>query len=187
MNDLQQRVAEVLALEWRPVVGFEGFYEVSNAGEVRSVPRITNQGRALLPRILKVTNNGLGYMQITLRGKCARVHCIVAEAFHGPRKHGLVCRHINGDRTDNRADNLAWGTYAENERDKRDHGRAPIGSKNPRAKLNESKVADIRAANKIGSTNEDLARIYGVHRATIFEIVSGKKWRHVPIAKDSAR
>lgn len=107
--------------EWRPVLDYEGLYEVSSDGRVRSLPRPRTRGRILVPRV-----NGNGYLQLKL---CAsgvpltrKVHQLVCEAFRGPRQEGQVVRHLDGNRLNNCASNLAWGTPSENMQDSVRHG-----------------------------------------------------------------
>lgn len=100
---------------WRPVVGMEGRYEVSSRGDVRSVR--TRKIRAL-------TVSDKGYYTLKLprltpgrTWKTYKVHILVLEAFTGPRPDGLIARHLNDVKLDNRAENLVWGTYSENHYD----------------------------------------------------------------------
>lgn len=102
--------------EWRPIPGHEGRYEVSNRGVVRSWSK-QKQGQALSPG-----RNRDGYLQVRLVKKTVCVHRLVLAAFVGPLPSGLVTRHLNGDRTDNRLSNLAYGTHSENARDAVAHG-----------------------------------------------------------------
>lgn len=115
---------------WRPVVGFEGLYEVSDQGRVRSLDRVTTgrwgaaayRGRMLLPD----RNNPDGYERVTLQraGKRIRraVHHLVLEAFVGPRPDEAEACHGDGDPANNVASNLRWDTHSANIRDKRAHG-----------------------------------------------------------------
>lgn len=109
------------AEEWRTVV-IAPDYEVSNLGRVRSY-----KGRN--PRILRpgVNSAGAGYHTHTLfeagRPIFTYAHTLVAAAFMGPRPVGMDIRHLDGDSRNNRADNLSYGTRAENMQDKRRHGR----------------------------------------------------------------
>ena len=116
--------------EWRPVVGYEGAYEVSSLGRVRSLDRVIQRrgqgamrikGRLLRP----ATNWALPYPSVQLSGGARHyVHELVATAFHGPRpEQSWECRHLNGDPVDNRRENLAWGTSSENSYDIVRHGR----------------------------------------------------------------
>lgn len=107
---------------WRPVVGWEGFYEVSDAGRVRSMPR----PRVVVARPVKSTVDGNGYPKVDLhrpgRRSNMRVHVLVAAAFIGPRPDGQHVRHLNGDPADPRAVNLAYGTRSDNMLDAVRHG-----------------------------------------------------------------
>ena len=116
---------------WKPVVGWEGCYEVSSRGDVRSVARsqlLSNgQTRYYKSRLLKpqFTSDGR-HLHVQLRkpgkSKFHRVHTLVLEAFVGPCPDGMMCRHLNGDGHDNRKSNLVWGTASENQRDRVVHG-----------------------------------------------------------------
>jgi hypothetical protein len=116
---------------WLPVVGFEGFYEVSDQGRVRSVDRTVpyRDGRKdkFYPGRIRKTSLTRGYPALMLKAAGRRwnvyVHVLVCEAFHGLRldpSHEV--RHLNGTRTDNRSENLVWGTRAENMQDMIRHG-----------------------------------------------------------------
>ena len=109
--------------EWRDIAGCEGRYQVSNIGRVRSLERYTNAKcgfKKLTPgKILKLQpNKGNGYLEINLRisGKVKRllIHRLVANAFI-PNKDCLPCvDHINGDKHDNRVENLRWVSHKQN-------------------------------------------------------------------------
>lgn len=104
--------------EWRPVVGYEGSYEVSEDGRVRSIRKVDGKGRPTPPRERKTPVSGNGYPTITLweRGKGATrtVHSLVAEAFLGPRPEGQEVLHLDGTRTNNCITNLKYGSRSEN-------------------------------------------------------------------------
>lgn len=112
--------------EWRAVVGWEGLYEVSSLGRVRSLPRQTSHGivggRVLKPSPNKRRNN---YLQVGLSNvtrRTAKVHVLVAAAFHGERPDGMEIRHLDGDPANNAASNLRYGTKSENMLDAVRHG-----------------------------------------------------------------
>lgn len=100
--------------EWRPIPGFKGVYEASSLGNVRSWTAI-KQGGLLTPRV----NSRTGYWEVHVGGSRSprKVHQLVAAAFLGPRPPGMQTRHLNGDRLDNRLENLAYGTQSQNELD----------------------------------------------------------------------
>src|SRR5690606_6570320 len=107
---------------WRPVVGHEGHYEVSDQGRIRSVPhvRITKAGQRYPVRgqLLTPAVHPTGYPQVYLsvEGKTVprKVHALVAEAFIGPRPEGHQIAHNDGDRLNSRLENLRYATAAEN-------------------------------------------------------------------------
>lgn len=110
---------------WRTLPDWEGIYEVSDSGRVRSLDRITSRGR-LRGRVLSpgISN---GYLTVCLSGdgrrRTAKVHTLVAETFLGPRPADRVVCHGNGDKTDNRLANLRYDSPSENVRDVVRHGR----------------------------------------------------------------
>lgn len=116
---------------WLPVVGYEGFYEVSNEGRVKSVARViyrsdgvrqTYKDKLLKPSPAK----SAGHMVVTLSkmdsGKTAYVHRLVLEAFVGPCPEGMESLHADGDPSNNHISNLSYNTHTVNMHDKRNHG-----------------------------------------------------------------
>lgn len=115
---------------WRAVPGYEGAYEVSDVGQVRSLDRVARtrwggtypiQGQVLAPT---VQTNGYKYVSLKADGTTRRVqvHVLVLEAFVGPRPERHQARHLDGGRLNNALANLAWGTASANIRDKTRHG-----------------------------------------------------------------
>jgi hypothetical protein len=117
--------------EWRDVVGYEGYYQVSNLGRVRSLDRIlvSRDGRRkrYKGKVLKPRLSNRGYVEVSLPRKSGgnsrhRVHRLVAEAFLEPDPTRPQVDHINAIRTDNRVENLRWTTPSENLQYARDSG-----------------------------------------------------------------
>lgn len=109
--------------EWRPVVGFEGIYEVSNLGGVRGLPRIDAQGHYRRLRVFKPSRmDTWGHLGVKLRrngvARSFYVHRLVLEAFVGPCPAGMEACHWNDIPSDNRLSNLRWGTASDNRFDR---------------------------------------------------------------------
>lgn len=164
---------------WVPVLGFDG-YQISNIGRIRSDwRRGSNSGRCGKWRVYLGSPGGRGYLKTTLRDEdrmpvTVAVHVIMLESFIGPRPTSAhVARHLNDIKTDNRIDNLAWGTPKQNFDDAVKNGRARIGDGHGATKLSEAQVAEIRA---IGIRRRgDAAAValrFGVTQCTIRHIVS---------------
>jgi hypothetical protein len=178
---------------WRPVVGFEDYYEVSNQGRVRSLARVCRhchgRTRRVKPRVLKPSHTGGSRGGVGLHTKVClavdtvktqrQVHILVLEAFVGLRPQGYETRHLNGIPDDNRLINVCWGTPEENRADIHRHGRFVRGVDRAQAKLDASSVITIRADYLAGVGVNALARRYGVARATIQQVLKGKTWTHV--------
>jgi hypothetical protein len=167
--------------EWRPVIGYEDHYEVSNIGRVRR----TKSGRgATAGRLLKRYDRcGDGYRFVQLSKNDVKrtfgVHVLVAEAFICPRPPGKVPNHKNLIKSDNCVENLEWLTCSENAQHAIEagrHGGRPMpGEKNGRAKLSAGQVAQIRAQKgKVGQRT--LARLCGVSKTAIQKIHQGLAW-----------
>lgn len=120
---------------WVPIPQYEGKYEASSMGKIRSVSRIiidkNGKPHPVKGRIRK-TPLCDGYPQISLGGDkktVTKVHRLVAAAFIGPRPAGMEVRHLNGDPTDNRVENLQYGTPSENSYDTVKHGNSHTANK----------------------------------------------------------
>lgn len=167
---------------WRPAPRLEGRYDVSSLGRVRSwIKTGPSSGVALAPRIVNGSIFSTGYRQLWTREGHRSVHRLVCEAFHGTPPSGLhVARHLDGDKLNNSASNLAWGTGSENMADSRRHGTDPLGSRNPAAKLDEATVAQIKGLLTDERGNRAaLARQFGVSPSMVERIANGKNWVHV--------
>jgi hypothetical protein len=122
--------------EWRPVINWEGFYEVSDYGRVRSVERVVEFGdrtRRVLSCVLSPGKRGKGKVPYVLLSgggnRHARsVHALVLEAFVGPCPDGLEACHWDGNNTNNHVTNLRWDTRTANMADMLRHGRHHHGT-----------------------------------------------------------
>lgn len=161
---------------WKPVVGFEGVYEVSNMGRVRSLDRLTTQrakGGGTCERyrkgvLLRPGKATAGHLTVALgRGNSRLVHHLVLEAFVGPKPPGLECRHLNGVENDNRLENLRWDTRGNNSRDKKWHRGAAT------YKLSPSDINVIKTELAKGVVGRRLAERFGVSESNVSCIKRG--------------
>lgn len=123
-----------------------------------------------------------GYLYVDLRtGKRRnkRVNVLVLEAFMGPRPRGTECRHLDGNRINNRLENLRWGTRSENMQDAVRHGTIKRGESQRNSKLREIDIPKIRLQIRSGLTQQHIADAYGISNSVISEINTRKAWRHI--------
>jgi hypothetical protein len=171
---------------WRPVVGWEGIYEVSDYGRTRRVigGKGTFVGRALDSCALR---NGYLVVRFRYNGRTERplLHSVVAEAFIGPRQRKWEVNHLNGIRTDNRAVNLEYCSSSGNklhayETLKRPKVSCP-GTKNGRAKLSDDQVRAIRLRYALGGvTQQALADEFGMSQPVVSQIIRRAIWSLIP-------
>lgn len=182
----REQLERAVAEEWRPVVGHEGDYEVSNLGNVR---RLTYRGKDgtsffyVAPKPMAPNHSGpYPYVGLSKDDKKVRrdIHRLVLEAFVGPCPEGMEAGHLNGNSRDARLANLAWVSKEENEAHKIAHGTKVAGERNNNSKLTDDAVREIRAAMSAGTaTRQELADKFGVNATTIDHVAAGKTWRHV--------
>lgn len=166
--------------EWSPIRDYEGRYDVSSLGRVRSLLR--PGARVLKP----VKANHGKYVHVALSDAAQvstmhYVHRLVLRAFRGDAPEDCVASHLNGDGCDNRLTNLAWESQSTNLLRKNDHGTMlhQQGTANGRAKLTEADVQEIHIRGAAGEAKRALARRYGVNDRVIRRILNGELWRHV--------
>lgn len=167
---------------WLPVSGYEGLYEVSDAGRVKSLVKRNTKYR----RFLNPCTRSDGYLTVGLFNSNGvptnvLVHRLVLTAFRGEAP-GMQAAHLNGVRSDNRLSNLTWATAAINASHKLLHGTAPQGERNGAAYLNESTVVALRREYRRGSRTHGctaLARKYGTTPSNVWLIVTRQHWKHV--------
>lgn len=176
---------------WHPIEGYEELYEVSNLGNVKSLSRVRRVGMPggahtiqTKEKLLKPSILPSGYKKVGLHGdegqKFFYIHRLVCSAFHGSPLDGQEVCHWDGDRGNNRAQNLRWGTCAENAEDRKRHGTIQLGEENPTAKLTEERVREIRRLYRPRRvTLEMLSKRFGVSESTISAIIRRKRWKHI--------
>lgn len=163
--------------EWRAIPGWAGYYEVSGLGRVRSVERFVHFSDGRVRRYdakLRATHvDGFGYHKVTLKrsGKQDRVlvHQVVAAAWIGPRPPGLDICHYDGDKTNNRHENLRYDTRSANHADSVRHGTACR-----KRKLPDDVVEEIRLL-RGAATCRVIAEMFDTSPAHVCNIQRGAR------------
>lgn len=178
--------------EWRDVVGYEDLFRVSNLGQLYS--KRTNK----ILKLNYVGGKATGYLaHVTKIGGCKgknvvlKVHQEVAKAFlPEPNQHQkdwaknthhkkVYVNHRDGDKSNNRFDNLEWCTNSENVKhyyDELGGSEAKASRRNPQAKLQDKEVLEVRDLISYGFSQRAVARMYGINRGVVHYAVNGYKW-----------
>lgn len=172
--------------KWMPIGELKGFYEVSNTGLVRRLPR-HDGWKNLKSKILKSYINKRGYLAVDITFKYKRyryqVHNLVLESFVSRRPKNKVCNHKNGLKLDNNVNNLEWVTVSENIKHAFDTGLNKISDKckektsQRSRKLTWEQSLEIKDKYKNGYTQRRLAEEYNISLCSIQNILSGKTFR----------
>lgn len=156
--------------------GFEGIYEVSNLGYVR---------RVSTRKILKPQPNSNGYLRAFLYNGNKQIrrtiHRMVADAFVPNPKHLPDINHKDGNKLNNRADNLEWCSVLENNAHAKANGlyKPNFGSKHGMAFLNEKDVLGMRKMAAEGKDYVFIASVYSVHPSTARRAIIKQTWKHL--------
>lgn len=161
----------------RDVKGYEGLYFVNELGQVFSYPKKTRKGI----RKLLLNKNKFGYLLIDLckdgEVKKYLVHRLIAVAFLDNVENKEQVNHINGNKEDNRLENLEWTTNSENQKHAIRTGlRSAKGEKNSQSKLNETQVLKI-----LNDKNpySKISEVFNISIGTISDIKRGHSWNHI--------
>ena len=164
---------------WKDIPGYEGEYQASNKGRIRSLDRYVKHrnGTKFCPGVLLHQHfREDGYYELSLRYDKWLVHRLVLMAFVSLNPEGMECRHLNGIKTDNRLENLKWGTRLENFQDRLKHGVTVRGENCGMSKLTKKKVLEIREKANQGIGRTVLSKQYGVSQQHISRIVLRQRW-----------
>jgi hypothetical protein len=176
---------------WKSIEGFEGLYEVSDLGRVRSLDRMHPRQYPIKGCIISQRMGGgrnhNKYPTITITRVNPKirtdklVHRLVAMAFIPNPENKPEVNHKDGDKTNNKVNNLEWSTRKENVRHSSENGLLMTNGAHFNAILNLEQVKEIKIKLANGFKRSALAKEYNIGYATISLIGTGKQWKHVTI------
>jgi hypothetical protein len=166
---------------WSAIPGYEGLYEASTLGAIRSVDRFINgrivghkskvKGRILTPALVS------GYPRVDLskqgKSRSVFVHLLVLESFVGPRPPMMVCCHADGDKLNNNVRNLRWDTQSANMLDARAHGTIADGERNGNAAVTSEIAAHVFLSK---DSQRSIAKRVGLSQRQVLNIKKRRQW-----------
>ena len=165
--------------EWKAIEGYEGLYEISNLGRVKSLGRIDRFNKKWNCRIMKPTYVGKHYQMVRLckdgKTKNMKVHRLVAEAFVSNPDNKPQVNHIDGNKDNNCASNLEWVTNSENQIHARNNGLNPIVKNNPMQSIQVCMVTDEGQVVEIFSSICEASRKTGIRDSSIRSCLHNRK------------
>ena len=175
-------------IKWRDIKGFEGMYQVSNTGLIRSLDRSILKSNGVTQRrvghIMIQVKNPKGYYIIGLSKNHKRlastVHKIVASTFLKKGSHTQV-NHKDGNKLNNMVSNLEWTNGSGNIKHAYDNGlmAKPTGSKHPLAQIDEEVATTIKSMLNSDINSVDICKLMSISRHIVRDIKRNKTWRHV--------
>ena len=175
--------------EWKDIPNYEGWYQVSNLGNVRSLDRkiIYSNGKIYIAKgkNLKPTLRKNGYYYVTSAKNSNKpkfdIHKLVAFVFiDNPNNYPCV-NHIDGNKYNNRIDNLEWCTYSENaiHADRLGLKLRTYGESNGMSKLTKDDILKIRNLLDEGIKGKDISKMFNIAQSTVSLIKNNKLWSHI--------
>lgn len=171
---------------WKDIKGYEGIYQVSNFGRIKSLSRnvyVNGHKRTLTTKIIKLSEDKGGYLYCCLHKekikKVVKVHRVVCQEFNRTPNGKEEVNHIDGNKKNNTPKNLEWCTRSYNMKHAFKNGlKNAKGINNTRSLLTEKEVREIRRVYKKGLGSE-LASKYNVSNPCILDVVNNRTWTHL--------
>lgn len=168
--------------EWKVIQGYSKYF-ISNLGKVKSY----YEHNGTSERILKSRLDKYGYLYVNLivenKRKTFKIHRLVLKAFKSIKNpENFECNHIDGNKWNNNIDNLEWCTRSENMKHAVKIGlnKGFIGIKNPKHKLTEKEIKEIKMFLKKGELSQkEIGMKFGVHQVTISDIKHKRIWLYI--------
>ena len=171
--------------QWKSVAGYEGRYEVSDLGRVRSLANTRRKSELILKAAKHVRS---GHLMVNLtdthgggrwRQRAHYVHALVLTAFKGTCPVGMEGCHGDGNPANNAISNLRWDTRVANQADRLLHGTSNRGAANGHSILDEAGAKEVKRRLATGETQSSIASAMGVSRTAVSAIATGRNWSHV--------
>ena len=177
---------------WKDIKGYEGYYQISNCGRVKSLERTAiakcNSIRRVPEKILSICNDKDGYNIITLtknsKKKTFKIHRLISQYFIRNPKNKPEVNHKDGNKQNNNINNLEWATESENTTHAHKIGLIDEkGEKNPNSKLSKNQVIQIKKELKTPywGIGVSLAKKFNVSVGMIKDINVNRTWKHINV------
>ena len=174
---------------WKAIKGYEGIYEISEHGKVRSLNHLIkySDGRSRIQkgRILKTSLSKKGYVRVSLSKQKKRfhtsIHRLLALSFIDNPENKKQVNHINGIKHDNRIENLEWVSNSENQIHaiKKGLTRYNYNERHHNSKLTNKGVLRVRNLHRLGFTNKELAEDYNVSQTAMSNILRNITYKNI--------
>jgi len=171
---------------WKDILGYEGHYQISNLGRVKSLPKIKKNRDGYCTtkeKFLKPNNYSNKYavfdLSLNLKVKRHLAHRLLAIAFIPNAENKPFINHKNGNKLDNSLGNLEWVSASENAKHAFDMGLRKRGEVHSKSIFTDNQVIDIKQRLAKGENGASIARLYNACKSTIHNIKKNKTWKHL--------
>ncbi len=173
---------------WKDIIEYEGLYQVSNYGRIRSLETFVNHRygkRIRKGKIKTLAVNKGGYHTVNLfkdnETKMLKAHRALMQAFVPNPENKRTVNHKDGNKLNNHISNLEWATHKENNIHAHENNlvNIKIGEDNAAAHLSNIDILEIRTLSSNGIRHRTIAKVFDVHENTISGIVNRKTWNHI--------
>lgn len=169
--------------EWKPISGYEGIFSVSSLGRIRN--ECVKRGNQYVGKIRIGKKHKDNYLSIRMchnyKVNIFRIHNLVAKAFIGERPENYVVNHKDGDKANNKLENLEYLSRSQNAYHAVKMNRWPDcrGSKHYASRFKDEDIKNIRDLYKKGEKQKSIAIKFNTNQCYISQIVNNKRWSHV--------